>query len=296
MFIRYFLPYVDIDTICAANKTIDCYFYTEGSWDRIGIIVHLVMIFPACVLVLLQFTPAVRRRYTKLHRLNGYVIILLSALSMGGVILTLPNAIGGTLDAQVSILALLIAFLLALGLALYNAWYLQIEQHRAWMLRAWFYAGSIVTMRIVVRLLASLVSDKGYVAPLPCARISSIIGPASMGIEYFSDCAPYFRGEDDAKAMVVLASLSGNGANITATYNVVFGSAIWLGLVLHAVGIEIYLRLTPSETERLRQISYARQLNAGMKSPGRMGLTADRLGDSPPWMPPEALVVHQEAQ
>lgn len=45
------------------------------------------------------------------------------------------------------------------------------------------------------------------------------------------------------------------------------------------------LHLTPAEANRLRNISYQRQLEAGMKNPGRAGLTADRIGDSAPWEP-----------
>lgn len=59
--------------------------------------------------------------------------------------------------------------------------------------------------------------------------------------------------------------------------------ALWLALMLHAIGIEIYLRLTPRETERLREVSYQRQLEAGMRRPGSAGLTADRLGDAEKW-------------
>ena len=43
--------------------------------------------------------------------------------------------------------------------------------------------------------------------------------------------------------------------------------------------------LTPAEHERLRNISYRRQLEAGFKRPGYAGLTADRLGDSERWKP-----------
>lgn len=39
----------------------------------------------------------------------------------------------------------------------------------------------------------------------------------------------------------------------------------------------IKLQLTPGESRRLRQVSYQRQLEAGM--PGKAGLTAERLGD-----------------
>lgn len=47
----------------------------------------------------------------------------------------------------------------------------------------------------------------------------------------------------------------------------------------------LQLHLTPVEAERLRNISYQRQLEAGMKRPGRAGLTADSIGDSPLWVP-----------
>ena len=49
----------------------------------------------------------------------------------------------------------------------------------------------------------------------------------------------------------------------------------------------LQIRLTPAEGERLRKVSYQRQVEAGMKYPGRAGLTADKLGDSAVWVPEE---------
>lgn len=46
------------------------------------------------------------------------------------------------------------------------------------------------------------------------------------------------------------------------------------------------LRLTPREAGRLRKVSYARQLEAGIANAGSAGLTADRLGDSDKWTVP----------
>ena len=60
----------------------------------------------------------------------------------------------------------------------------------------------------------------------------------------------------------------------------------WIAFWLHAVGIEIYLKLTPSESERLRVVSYERQLERGFSHPGSAGLTVDRLGDAGKWTPP----------
>jgi len=48
------------------------------------------------------------------------------------------------------------------------------------------------------------------------------------------------------------------------------------------------LRLTPHEHERLRIVSYQRRKEAGMRNPGRAGLTADRLGDALLWEPAPA--------
>ena len=56
-----------------------------------------------------------------------------------------------------------------------------------------------------------------------------------------------------------------------------------MAIVLHVIGVEIYLSLTPAESERLRVVSYEKQLEAGFKHPGSAGLTVDRWGDSAPW-------------
>jgi hypothetical protein len=47
------------------------------------------------------------------------------------------------------------------------------------------------------------------------------------------------------------------------------------------------IKLTPRETERLRQVSYEKQLEAGMKNPGSAGFTAERFGDADPWISKE---------
>jgi NADH:ubiquinone oxidoreductase subunit 6 (subunit J) len=59
------------------------------------------------------------------------------------------RSFGGSVTIQVFFGALSIAFLGALGMAIYNIRMKQIEQHRAWMLRAWIWAGSIITLRIM---------------------------------------------------------------------------------------------------------------------------------------------------
>lgn len=90
----------------------------------------------------------------------------------------------------------------------------------------------------------------------------------------------------------VNANFGGSTAELMSAMNVSFGMAGWLATGLHAIGVEVYvsfyddhlscvhllmkkqLHLTPKESERLRQVSYQRQLEAGFKNPGHAGLVA----------------------
>jgi hypothetical protein len=58
-------------------------------------------------------------------------------------------------------------------------------------------------------------------------------------------------------------------------------------LWIHAIAIafEIYLRLTPAKSERLREVSYQRQRERGFRHPGTAGLVAEKLGDANPYVP-----------
>ena len=79
--------------------------------------------------------------------------------------------------------------------------------------------------------------------------------------------------------------MGGRGENIQAALGLSSSTAVWVALWLHLVGVEIYLGITPAEGERLRNVSYERQLEAGFKYPGSAGLTSDRWGDAPVWQP-----------
>ncbi|KAK4096015.1 hypothetical protein N658DRAFT_502059 [Parathielavia hyrcaniae] len=283
------LHYLALDRSCTTGsgdqRPLDCYYYTEGSVDRVGILLHLGTILPAALLTCLQFVPVIRRTFVLFHRINGYIILVLSVVSTAGALMLAQHAVGSRLEAQMGIGTSSIAFIVSLGLAYYNIKRLQIEQHRAWMLRAWFYAGSIVTMRIIMILSALIVSGDGYVVPMPCAKVAFLAGSPQETVQTFPECDVYFSQQDVSKTVLVPASMLEDGANAIAMMSMAFGPGLWLALVLHAIGVEIYLHLTPAEANRLRNVSYQRQLEAGMKHPGRAGLTADRIGDSSLWVP-----------
>lgn len=77
------------------------------------------------------------------------------------------------------------------------------------------------------------------------------------------------------------------GEEVAAAFQLSFGMAMWVAFFLHTVGVEIYIALTPKENERLRRISYEKQMERGFANPGSAGLTVDRWGDSDPWVPPK---------
>lgn len=58
---------------------------------------------------------------------------------------------------------------------------------------------------------------------------------------------------------------------------------LWLCTFLHTLADEIYLSLTPLEAERLRRLSYHKQLAAGLPNPGSAGTTVQGWGDAGEW-------------
>lgn len=167
-------------------------------------------------------------------------------------------------------------------LSYYNIKRLQIDQHRAWMLRVWFYAGSIITLRLIMAISALIIGQiGGFFIAMPCKQIAYMGGNATA----YPNCAA-----DPSGQTAVLANLAAPQSveQAAAGLQITFGMAGWLALMMHAVGVEIYLALTPAEGERLRKVSYERQLERGLSHAGSSGLTVDRLGDAEKWTPPGA--------
>ncbi|KAF4814801.1 hypothetical protein CGCTS75_v013253 [Colletotrichum tropicale] len=265
----------------------ECFYYQKRI-EQIGIKMHLGAILPASFLACFQFVPVIRHKVLLFHRINGYLIILLSLVSTAGIFMFLRNAFGGGIETQTGVGLLSIMFIGSMMLAFINIKKLQIEQHRAWMLRAWFYAGSIITIRLIQITAATIISNMGtYYVSRPCDQVAFMVDNMNRTLALYPDCASYFSGENPGQQTVVHADLPGatSAAEAGAATGMVFGMAVWLALAIHAIGIEIYLHLTPAEAERLRNVSFKRQLEAGLHPAGRAGITADRIGDSEKWQP-----------
>lgn len=276
------------------------YYFRSGVY-RVGMRIHLAAVLPAGILLVLQFTPVIRHRWLLLHRINGYLVITLFFISnVGAFMLLRHKQSGNRMGIQAAEALLSIATTVGMALAWWNIRRKQVEQHRAWMLRTMIWYGAIISSRLVnlaATPLAAMVG--GHWAVATCDEIDFINGeyglpfPAARYPQCFASAAGGGSGSGTTPTLdrfmhVPVSATMDNGApeEIAASIMAPFAASLWISMVLHAVGVEIYLHLTPRETERLRAASHQKQLEAGFRHPGSAGLTADRLGDAEPWSPP----------
>jgi len=253
-------------------------YTSKGLLYKVSMTMHIVVVIPAGILVVLQFIPVIRYKALIFHRINGYVVILLMLIfSVTGIIIS-KVAFGGDFATQTFAGVFGIAVIVSGALAYINIKRLQIEQHRAWMMRAWAYSASIITLRIIQIIATEIIGSipDSYRA-LPCEQIDSVGG---LSAATYPSCAA-----DPTGWTAVKMDFGGTGvAEIMAALQGTFGGAGLLAFALHAIGIELYLHFTPAEAQRLRQVSFERQQERGFRRPGSAGLTADRLGDAE-WVP-----------
>lgn len=278
------LPYLDFyGVFCKDGKSQslhagpgECFYYLNNLRDRVGLILHLATILPAGFLVCFQFVPVIRHKAIMFHRVNGYAVILLSLVGTAGALMIARHAFGGDLATQTVMGLMSIMFVGSIALAYVNIKLLQIEQHRAWMLRGWFYvskflaaslsfplhhtkpylpivthaqASAIITLRFIQAIASVIISgmseDNSHYGARPCAQIFDTFGRSRVDtLEGYPDCKPFLDGVSPHQYAVVKADMSGGDA-ITAgvALGIGFGAAGWLALAIHAIGIEIYVSL-----------------------------------------------------
>ena len=200
------------------------------------------------------------------------------------------HSFGGEIVTQVFVGFLVIATTISLVLAYINVKRLQIDQHRAWMLRAWFYFASIITLRIIQGIALAVQQawpESQQYGAYPCDEVLFVYqNNATQFYDDYPACNPDNAQWAPDGYVVVKGKGGGSSAmGSAAALCQIFGMAGVLALILHAIGVEIYLRLTPRESERLRQVSYEKQLERGFKNPGSAGLVVERFGDADPWVP-----------
>ncbi|OJD32059.1 uncharacterized protein BKCO1_4100012 [Diplodia corticola] len=285
------LQFYSFDGIFAANTVPGGMAAYHAGKYRIGLILHLAACLPSGLLLVLQFVPAVRHRWLTFHRINGYVVFLLVLVSNAGACIVLGRRESGTrVDAQSAEAAMVLMTSVSMAAAYWNVKRLQIDQHRAWMLRTMFYYGVIITDRVIAQIAAIIISAYGgYYTVWSCRKMEYTY--AQFGMQTLAQDYPgCFSGNGtmlDPRAHVVVEAIhdASRPPNLGASITIPFGTSLWMALVLHIIGVEMYLSLTPRESARLRQVSYEKQCEAGFRNPGYGGWTVDRWGDAEKWRP-----------
>jgi hypothetical protein len=237
----------------------ECYYYLRDPY-KTGMMLHLYTILPAAFLVVFQFTPVIRYKAMIFHRLNGYAVITLSLIANAGALIVLPHAFGGDMTTRVWGGMTVISTTGSLVFAYVNIKVLQIDQHRAWMMRAWAYVSyydvsipfatqltlpqfsTIVTIRLIMYASAAIISGfTSLSTTYPCAQINFTLGKEGT-LSYYPDCIAYYNGTHLGQRVVVTPNFnSENPIEIAAALGVSFGTAGWLALWIHAILIEVYV-------------------------------------------------------
>lgn len=214
-------------------------------------------------------------------------------------------AVGGSATIQVWVGVVGSMITLGFVMAIYNIKRLQIDLHRAWMLRVWTWAASIASIRLIQ--LAGLHCTKayGYVfhESFKCAEIFfmyQFVGVPDQGNptgKLYPQCnkvhtlagvpTPQTINPAVNTGTYVSVSSAGTGPESQAAiFHNLFPMSAWLALFIHALAVETYLWLTPAEHYRLRNVSYEKQIEKGYRVTGAYkdaGLTSTRIGDAPEW-------------
>lgn len=287
-FCLFNLPSMDVGGTWSKRTAPGEWYWFKQGWYRVGITMHLCSVIPAGILAVWQFVPVIRQSAMLFHRINGYIIVILIMLANISGLMIVRRAFGGDLSTQGAVGLLAMLTTTGVALAWINIKRLQIEQHRAWMLRTWVYLGSIITMRFIMVIAAQVVTKiGGYHALMTCGELFDIRDAAYV-LDKYPSCMSVNASSpslQNAISAPVLAKFGSNMEELAASMRLPFGMALWLAIVIHVIAVEVYLILTPKEAERLRQVSYKRQLAAGYKNPGSAGIVIERFGDAKPWQP-----------
>lgn len=279
--------YLDYDGTYGPSKRVsgDWEFQQKGKW-RVGLLMHLICVIPIGFLLPWQFLPVIRRKAMLFHRMNGYLLMLLLLVGNAGALMICDKSLGGSIDMRLTVGFVAIATTLSLILAYVNIKRLQIDQHRAWMLRAWVYAFIIITERIIQGIMLGIITEENnFYVPMACHTVEFIFSETRSGLasKFYPQCA-----EDPNAVVAVLAVLQTQPTpegidrldQIGAVIQLTFGPSLALAFLIHAFGVETYLHLTQAESHRLKRVSYEKQLARGWARPGDASwLTKETWGD-----------------
>ncbi|CUA69399.1 hypothetical protein RSOLAG22IIIB_03924 [Rhizoctonia solani] len=243
------------------HKTVagEWYWYRQALYKP-NIFMHIYMSIVGGTLASLQFIPIIRRKKIIIHRINGWIVFLtLGVGSVAGSIVA-RRAFGGDLNSETAYytLGFMIGPSAMLGV-FFARFRVNVALHREWMLRTVSYSASVITARFITIMARAIISAIGtYYAMWRCDEIAFLLKDPELIQESFPICVNATRPK--RTFVPVHASIHQDPINFGSTYRITFGMTLWLAILIHLAGTELYINLTKSYA---RPVQAHRDSNSG---------------------------------
>jgi hypothetical protein len=151
-------------------------YYFQVPLNKAFLWTHIAVMLPAGLLAITQFVPRIRSRAINFHRTTGKIINVLTFIAIVTAWGIVRVSFGGDLAVQSGMYVLGASILWSVAKSWVAIRRLQIDEHRTWIIRAWSYLMSVVTLRVTMILAMILISIIGgfYQASLPFTSLISI--------------------------------------------------------------------------------------------------------------------------
>ncbi|KAF8343000.1 uncharacterized protein EI90DRAFT_3031025 [Cantharellus anzutake] len=221
-------------------------FWNSRAPYRYAFIIHVWVCFFGTFGVVFQFLPAVLKNYISLHRLNGYITLLLTGI----------NVATGWTQLMFYVLGLLTLISATLGMIYVR----DIRQHRKWMLRMTSMLGVIVSGRVIMLAARAIITNIGtFYALFNCEEIQALIHSVSS----YPACVAAQQANTNFSSVYVgiHASMHGDKVNRGAVARLASPVGLWTALIIHIIGVEIYIRLTEKQNNHAEGFLLTRKEN-----------------------------------
>ncbi|CAE6382255.1 unnamed protein product [Rhizoctonia solani] len=219
------------------------YFSYKLSPNGTLLLVHLACVLPASMLSIIQFIPRLRTKYRSWHRYAGRVINVLTMISSICGIAIGRVSFGGDLATQTATFALGTMVLYSVVAGWKAIRERKIEEHSIWMVRAWAYQMSIVTMRVIMPITMILIDARGgYYVPMTCEEVANSLNNTDQFVHEYPQCQPDWTGKPVES--VSIRAGSEEGLALAAGARATFGMAAWVAVWIHFICTERYIAMS----------------------------------------------------
>ncbi|KDN41033.1 hypothetical protein RSAG8_07739, partial [Rhizoctonia solani AG-8 WAC10335] len=219
------------------------YFSYKISPNGALLLTHLACVLPASMLSIIQFIPRLRAKYSLWHRYAGRIINVLTMISSICAIAIGRVSFGGDLATQTATFALGTMVLYSVIAGWKAIRQRKIEEHRIWMVRAWAYQMSIVTMRVIMPVSMILIDARGgYYVTMTCNEVANSLNNTDQFVHEYPQCQPSWTGKP-VEHVSIRAGLE-EGLPLAAGTRATFGMAAWVAIWIHFVWTERYITMS----------------------------------------------------